>query len=244
MDQRRARSQVTLLEVQRTTDVLDQEYQGLRADRTVQQALENIGNVHLGPAKDYRRNNRLATARDVFTAAQPVYRESGHWRIGAVLNERTTATFSYAEQNRPTTIAATLAQVIELAPDPAAPAEMQRFGNRDVTVRRATLPALRLGKFVFRDLPVLLLPPEAEDLGSQFGSGALDGCRVRLDPQRMTLELESLALDGAVRRGRSCPEPFARSLAIPAPAVASMLGVSIRGSRNCWKTRPVVLRSQ
>ncbi len=199
MDWINARStlQVTVLEIQRSLDALDHDYQVLGADRAVLGSLESMAHVRLGPAKDYRRNNRLAAAKEVFTAAQPVYRESGRWRIGAVLNERVPATLSYAEQTGPTLISSTLAQLVGLEPEPATPAERQRIGDRDLAVRRAKLPALRLGKFVFFDVPVILLPPEAEDLGSQLAGSALAGCRIHLDPQRMTLDLESLALDPA-----------------------------------------------
>jgi hypothetical protein len=185
---------MTVLEIERTVAVLDRDYRALAADSGVSAAVQRIGNVRLGPAKDYLRNNRLIAAKDVFTAGQPVYRESGRWRIGALLNERTPATFNYVEQSRPTLITATLAQSLGLEPDPTAAAEKQRIGDRELTVRRAKLPSLRLGKFVFRDVPVLLLPPEAEDLGSQLASGALTGCRVRLEPNRMSLELQTLSL--------------------------------------------------
>ena len=185
----RSALEVTVLEIERTIAVLDRDYRTLAADPAVSAALKSVGNTRLGPAKDYRRNNRLNAARDVFTANQPVYRESGRWRISAVLNERTPATFSYVEQSRPTFITATLAQSLGIEPEPAA-AEKQRIGERELTVRRAKLPSLRLGKLVFRDIPVVILPPEAEDLGSQLASGALAGCRVRLEPNRMSLELQ------------------------------------------------------
>jgi hypothetical protein len=188
----RSALEVTVLEIERTIAVLDREYRTLAADPAVTAALKSVGNTRLGPAKDYRRNNRISAAREVFTANQPVYRESGRWRISAVLNERTPATFSYVEQSRPTFIA-TLAQSLGIEPEPAA-AEKQRIGERELAVRRAKLPSLRLGKLVFRDVPVFILPPEAEDQGSQLASGALAGCRVRLEPNRMSLELQMQSL--------------------------------------------------
>ena len=185
--------QVTVLEIERGVQSLDRDYRELAADAVVSAALESVGNVRLGPAKDYLRSNRLVAAKEVFSTSQPVYRESGRWRIGAVLNERTPATFNYVEQSRPTLITATLAQSLGLEPDPAAAAEKLQIGDRELTVRRAKLSSLRLGKFVFRDIQVNLLPPEAEDLGSQLASGSLAGCRVRLEPNRMSLVLQSLA---------------------------------------------------
>ncbi len=220
----RSALQVMVLEIERAIAELDGDYRRLAADSSVSAALEKIGNVRLGPAKDYRRNNRLAAAKEVFTTSQPVYRESGRWRICAVLNERTPATFSFVEQSRPTLITATLAESLGLEPEPGVAAEKQRIGDRDLTVRRANLPSLRLGKFVFRDVPVILLPPEAEDLGSQLASGALAGCRVRLEPNRMALELQTLALDR--------------------PALATMLAIRVRISVESGKTPPDMLRSQ
>ena len=182
--------QLNVLEIERSIATLEREYQRLAGDSAVSAAVSGLGGIRLGPAKDYRRQPRLAAAREVFTARQPVYRECGRWRLGAVLNDQTPATFSFVEQSRPTFLSATLAESLGLEADLREPAERQRIGEREFVVRRATLPSLRLGGLVFRDVPVLLLPPEAEDLGSQLASGSLSGCRVRLEPNQMSLELK------------------------------------------------------
>ena len=41
--------------------------------------------------------------------------------------------------------------------------------GRSVLARQVTIPYLRLGRHVVRDVPALLLPPEHEDAGSQIG---------------------------------------------------------------------------
>ena len=185
--------EVTVLGIERSIAALERKYQTLAGDSALTAALERIGNLRLGPAKDYRRNNRLIAAQGFFSARQPIFRESGALAHRGGVNERTPATFSFVEQSRPTFITTTLAESLGLEADSREPANASALASAILSVRRVTLPSLRLGKFVFRDVPVLLLPPEAEDLGSQLASGSLAGCRARLKAQRMSLDLEMVS---------------------------------------------------
>jgi hypothetical protein len=233
--------EVAVLDIEGGAAELDRRYAALAADESLRAALEAVGGGRLGPAKDYRRHQRLAAAsKDVFTTSVPIYRESGHWRVGAVVDERTPATFSLVEQSQPTLISATLSQLLGLQPDNSPP-ENQRLSDRDLPVRRAKLKSLRLGKFLFDNVPVFLLPPEAEDLGSQLATGALVGCRARLTRDRMTLELESLA-QGGVDRRRAPLLGGARERGMPLARPISELRMS-QSAMN-WKTETITLRSQ
>ena len=183
--------QLSMLEIERTIAALQREYQHLAADSAVSAAVADGGGVRLGPAKDYRRQPRLASARDVFSTRQPIYRQCGRWRVGAVLNEQTLATFSFVEQSRPTFLSARLlAESLGLEPDPRAG---RTAADRRAGVRRPAGDAglAAAGQPGVSRRPGAAAAPEAEDLGSQLASGSLSGCRVRLEANQIGYRPES-----------------------------------------------------
>lgn len=59
--------------------------------------------------------------------------------------------------------------------------------GRRAAARRVVVPALRFGRHVLENVPVWVLPPEAEDVGALIGPQAFTDCGVRLEPERLRL---------------------------------------------------------
>jgi len=186
---------IAVLRLQKQSGELERQYARLRAEPDVARAIAVSGaGQRLGPIKDYQQI-LLAAEKWYATARVPIYMESGRQRVSAILNEQTPATFSYADERQPTLITASLGQTLGVSPAEGATPQTYQAGNRKLDVRPVKLPSLRIGKFVIRETPALLLPPEAEDLGSQLSASALRAYRVRIDPHRMSLELSPLVDD-------------------------------------------------
>jgi hypothetical protein len=174
---------------------LQYHYHELTSDPAVQRALAAIGHEQkLGPAKSYEADlKRLGEyERLVFTSWLPIYLQSGRIRFTAIANEETPVTFSWGDaSDQKAILTAGAADAIGLVIPASAPRSTLKFGSgRSHGVREVRLASLRLGKFVVRDTPMFILPPEGEDLGSRIGRAALDELSVKLVPEqwRMTID--------------------------------------------------------
>ena len=178
--------QILVLEIQQDISDLSATYSSW-ASSGASAALENIGKIRLGPAKAYRAHNRLAAAKEVFTAAQPVYRESGQWRI-AHSARRTHS--RYVQLCRTECADVDLGEPGEIAGTGAESwfgGGKVHIADRDLTVRPAVISRVAARQIRVFEPSGLIAPPEAEDLGSQLSSGALvAGHRLRLDPRRIS----------------------------------------------------------
>lgn len=180
---------ISVLSIRRHLAKLGPQYARLKNARAVAGALDILGrNQTLGPVEKYaaqyrRRLNRLAGA--VFADGVPVYRRSGKYRLSVIIGEQTPATFSYTGPQGPTVVPASLLQSVGLEPDRLAMAEVFKEGNRSITVRRVTIPELRVGSLVLRDVQALVLPPEAEDLGARISLAAFGDHPAALDAHQL-----------------------------------------------------------
>jgi hypothetical protein len=184
---------LAVLFIQQNVQDLAPEYDGLRHLEQVAAALQRLDTkARLGPVRDYSRDLQRATAAAelAFTSNVPVYQESGQFRLSVVLNEQIPATFTLALQEPNTLITASLAQSIGLAAAASASQQSYRIGERTVVAPQVVLEKVRIGKFVLANVAAVLLPAEAEDLGSRLGSQALSEFKVELEPRRMSLSLE------------------------------------------------------
>jgi hypothetical protein len=193
LSNRRTALAIALLAVRREYGETRARYEQLQKDPVVRSALEALGSgATLGPLENYqiqlpRRLDRLIEA--VFTDTLPVYRRSKRYRISLIINERTPFTFSYAEEEVPTVIPASLVQLAELKPDETAAWKELRFGERVVAGREVVISQLRLGHFVLENVHAWALPPEAEDLGARVGKQTLASLHPRLDNEKLLLRL-------------------------------------------------------
>lgn len=181
---------VSLLQISRLKAELENDYNRLRRDAEVVTTLQSLGVRHrLGPSRNYDREiRRLNPIRDkVFTDWIPLYQTSGRSRLGVLINEELPMTFTWAGSSRETLITASMAEAAGL--EIASSNESIRFtvGERTFDVRPTTIPSLRLGETVFREVPAYVLPPDGEDLGAQISQEAFSGHSAIAQPDRLRL---------------------------------------------------------
>jgi hypothetical protein len=170
---------------------LEATYKTVGGDAAVSAGLKQVGGV-LGPAKDYSRQVRAVqeAVRSIPAEHAPVFRESGRYRLSGLVGEATLATFSLVGAGEPTTITSATAQAAEVVPTPGTPARTVSLRGRQVRCAAAELPRITLGAAGAEKLTVLVLPPEAEDLGSQLAADALPGWKLVLDERAMRVRFE------------------------------------------------------
>jgi hypothetical protein len=118
-----------------------------------------------------------------------VFRESGRYRLSGLVGEATLATFSLVGAGEPTTITSATAHAAGV-PTPGTPARTVSLRGRQVRCAAAELPRITFGAAGAEKLTVLVLPPEAEDLGSQIAADALPGWKLALDERAMRVRFE------------------------------------------------------
>ena len=167
-------------------------FEALRADPEVIAALAALEPPgQLAPARTFgneiRSLERIEKA--IFTDELPLYREGKLWRVTGIANEELPLTFSFSESSEPTVITHTMADALglDLAKKPE---REQRIGGANVRGKSARLDSLRFGRYVLKDVQVLVLPPESENLGARISPAAFQGLRVRIVPERLLLRLE------------------------------------------------------
>jgi hypothetical protein len=185
---------LSVFAARRDAELLGAEYQSLVQNRDVSRALEQLGGGHrLGPLRDYAPDLRRLDEFEqfVFNQAMPLYLQSGHVRIGAILNERMPVTFTWRESSEATVITAGIAQAAGIVPEPNAPQMTISCGpGRRVRANRVVLATLRFGKHVLRDVEAWLLPPEAEDCGCGISSSAFSGFQAAAEPVHLFFRIE------------------------------------------------------
>jgi hypothetical protein len=170
-------------------------YTELAQDPGVQRALRKTGEGHrLGPQRSYQGDQEKLDdyERLVHTKWNPVYQQSGQWRVTGLIHERSPVTFSWSDASeQPTLITSTAAEAAEIHIPEGAPSESVSLSpGRSTTARRVNLPYLRFGACLLRDVSILVLPPEAEDWGCRIGRGALSEHAVKLEPERLRLWID------------------------------------------------------
>jgi hypothetical protein len=193
----RHRLALSLLELRRLIPDIDGQYAQLASEPGVQQALRTLGPAHrLGPLPDGYGGDlrRLGEYdREVFTPWIPAYLQSDRVRVGAIVNERIPITFTWLESNDPAVLTAAMAEVAGLGvpKTQGQTVPISMGGGRRVPVYRATVPSLRFGQHVIRDVPCLVLPPEAEDLGGQIGVDAFSKYETRIEIENLRIVIRS-----------------------------------------------------
>lgn len=176
---------------------LPDQYALLAENAAVARALSRLGAGHrLGPLRDYRGEmRRLAefeasvTRSPLFGEHAPVYLEGGRARLVLLVGDETPLTFTWATGDGPAVITANAAAAAGIAPAAGATHVLRRAG-RSLTAKPATIPYLRVGGRLVRDVPVLVLPPEGEDWGSELSSSSLPGYVGQLELEQLRLRLE------------------------------------------------------
>jgi len=188
-----ARSNLTanLLAIRRHKSALGRRYKQLRDNPNISDALRTLGD-ELGPADRYAaklkgRLDRLS--EELLNGSVPVYRRSGKFRVGIILGEDTPATVTYQPTEGPTLIPESLLSAAGLEIPGDSKTRTIREAKRKIEVRQAVVPSIRVGGHLIEDATVLVLPPEAEDLGARLTDQTFGNRRVQLDERRLSLRI-------------------------------------------------------
>jgi hypothetical protein len=185
---------LNLLSLRKWHAELETSYEPLHADERVRQALQELGPLHkLGPVKKYDRDMKGLDGAEslVLTNYVPVYRSNGFVQLPAIVNESTSHTFVYAENMEYSTIheADAKAWGIELKEGSPERILKDEKGQREVRAKEATIPALRLGKHLVENVPVLVLPAEAADVPTHISPTAFQGWDYALVPDQFLFKI-------------------------------------------------------
>jgi hypothetical protein len=191
----RDRLALALIALRRLIPQIHLDYQRLSEDAQVQAALRQLGRTHrLGPlADDYEKQLRRLPDYEqlVFTPWVPVYLYGERVRVGLLVNESTPVTFTWRDSNDPLIIPDSMAEAvgIERAEGGERAVPIQLGPGRRVEARLRTVATIRLGQYLLREVPCLVLPPEAEDVGAQIGIDAWSEYDAKVELQRFRLLL-------------------------------------------------------
>ena len=185
---------IDLAWIRRAASQLAERYEELVADAEVTRLIEQAGEAcRLGPLRNYAAELRRLDEYERLASAShaPAYLQGGRLRVTAAVNDSSCITFTWSEKSDDVTfVPASLIEAagIEIATE--APRETVRIAGHRVEARQIVLPSLRLASCVARNVPVYVLPPEAEHLGAQLTPLALSPCRARVEPAKARIVIE------------------------------------------------------
>ncbi len=182
--------QLALLWIRAQVPKLGEEYARLERLPDVAMALKQMGKQKLGPLRNYEADVRRLAEYDklVFTDWLPAYQQAGQTRFSAILNEQAPVTFTWSEESDgKLLLPASVLEPCGLSIPENGPRQTIQLGNRTLTVRQLTIPSLRLGRHVAKDLTAWVLPPEGEDLGPRLPRNVLTSLRINIELDRLRL---------------------------------------------------------
>jgi len=190
------RMTLLILAIYQGVPALTKEYRLLAKDAKVTTAIAQLGKPnHLGPVRSYEkdRDHLPMYGKLVFTSAVPLYRENGRLRVSLIVNERTPVTFTWRSSRGPTIVTAGMIQALGLSVPPnARRVQLDVGGNCQLSLQEMTIPCIRMGKHVIRQVPVFVLPPEGEHLGSRIGIDAWPNHQIDPLPEQLQLRIKAL----------------------------------------------------
>jgi hypothetical protein len=184
--------QLALLWIRAQAPRLAEEYARLAKLEDVAEAFKQLGNEKLGPLKNYGVEVKRLAEYDklVFTDWLPVYQQAGQTRLSAIVNEQAPVTFTWSEESgSKLLLPASVLEPSGLNLPENSPRQAVQVADRTLTVRELSVPTLRLGRHVAKNLTAWVLPPEGEDLGSRLPRQALAGLRINIELDRLRLTM-------------------------------------------------------
>ncbi len=184
---------LSLAAIRRDATQVSESYLALAQRPAIQNALKQLGPTQrLGPAKNYL--DELPKLADyealVLTDWVPVYHLAGRPRVSSIVNETTPVTFSWTSSPEATLLTASAAEAAGIEIPVNAPTmRLTLSKDRNVTARRVTIPYLRMGKHLLRDVDAYVLPTEGEDFGSRMSVSAFTDVRCEEQWERLRLVL-------------------------------------------------------
>jgi hypothetical protein len=192
----RLRLMLSVIQIRHLHRELTEAYAHLAEDQAVTDALRRLGADHrTGPLQQgYRTQLKRLEQFERLAATDwlPVYRQSQRIRFGGLLADRVPVNFSWQDSSEPTLVTASMVEAAGLQiPEDAQSVPITVAGRR-LTARRIQIPTMRFGAILLTDVPALVLPPAAEDLGASIGPEAFSGHQVELQPDRLRLVIRPL----------------------------------------------------
>lgn len=175
--------------IREKTALLADAYAPLKDTADVPALLAKAGTQHrLGPARDYAGDLKKLNEfeRVIATDWIPLVIVGSRQRISLVVNEQTPVTFTWSS-GEPTLLTASMAEAAGVSAAANAKAESVTIGKTTYGCRTATITYLRIGAHDLRDIPVAILPPEAESIGAQISATALRGLSITAEPERLRM---------------------------------------------------------
>jgi hypothetical protein len=185
-----------LLAARRRIEELHVQFKGLESDVEVTAALAVLQPPgQLAPLRTFASEIRSLdrTEKLAFTSDLPLYREDKRWRVTGIANEELPLTFSLYQRSDMTTITHSMAQSLGLELPKKLRKDRQLVDGPHVRVIPAKLASLRFGQHVLRDVEVFVLAPENENLGARISHAAFRDLKVRVNQERLLLQLEPKA---------------------------------------------------
>jgi hypothetical protein len=185
---------LALLSVGQLEDKLPTAYDKFRDDPEVASALEALGAAHkLGPVKkydaDFKRLDKLMA--QVWNDEIPIHLANREYRLAGVLNEKAPVTWMWTPQNDFNALTASAAEAAGIAIPADAPQAAITFGEtRKVAARQVQAASVRFGRHVFRDVTVLVMAADAEDVGCILGNKLFEDWKVNFLPQELRFILQ------------------------------------------------------
>lgn len=168
-------------------------YQPLSGDEAVIRALRQLGGkARLGPMREYERDIQRARSLEAgcFRQDVPGYFEAGQFRVPAIINRQHPATLSLGPQSGPIVLTASVAQRLGISAEKLTQPELElQVQGRQVKAKPIVLETFQLGSAVVKQVPAVVLPAEAEDLGSFLPLESLPGYRLQPLPRQMLLQV-------------------------------------------------------
>jgi hypothetical protein len=183
----RSRLTVAFVRAQRQAEELAARYRELAEEADVQQGSSgpNASEAKLGPTPAFQENQRRLNelADDLLTNKSLGYwsrEEEGIFYTDVIVNERTSAVFSLRPQYDVNLISEQVAREAGLTIDADQKRDL-KIGNVACRVSRVTIPALRIGRFVSRNIEAYVLPPDVEGLENSLTHSAFPEIRLSVD---------------------------------------------------------------
>lgn len=180
------------LEANRLEAGLAKQYAELAEKREIKDALAELANQTLGPAKRLATEHKtLLKYRAVaFAATVPFYREGKRIRVSLILNEELPATLSWHDEHEATLLPYSLAQNLGLTEKLPSKQEQLSIAKEKLTLRGwfVTIERIRVGQSMAEKVSVFVLAPEHEAFGGRLGYELQQQLLLTLDPDRLQIK--------------------------------------------------------
>jgi clan AA aspartic protease (TIGR02281 family) len=188
--QRRGSFIDAVLNLRQLADQTNQKYSALAKDESIGQALRDLGArsktaFKLGPSSAFKRNIELLSAveKRVLTDKIELRPRGGVYELDVTFAGKVTVPLYFDTGASYTTLSAELAARIGLSPHPSDP--LVRISTADGSsfeAKLATIPSVRVGKFVLNDVACVILPPDKKDAPLLLGQSFLNAFEFKVTP--------------------------------------------------------------